>query len=64
MSTIKSIVLVENKGNYRLTHAVMTDGTEATAYSKPNDPLYKIGDIVSVFYDQKWNKIKFERKNK
>lgn len=58
MSKIIEILYVEDKGEYKRTHAQLSDGTEAVAYGDG----FKVGQEVEVFLDLKWNVIKFKEK--
>lgn len=60
MRTIIKILRVRDKGKYKLTDALMDDGTEATAYTSLDDK-FEVGEEVEVFFHEQWNTVKFRR---
>jgi len=61
MRRIIKIIRVRDMGKYKLTDALMDDGTEASAYT-PLDEKFEAGDKVEVFFHEQWNTVKFRRK--
>lgn len=57
MRTVISILGVENRETYYITHLMTDDGSVSEFWSK-TIPAVFVGDRVEVFYDSKWNKIK------
>lgn len=57
---IIKILRVRDKGKYKLTDALMDDGTEATAYTKLDDK-FEVGEEVEVFFHEQYNQVKFRR---
>lgn len=62
MRKIIKILRVRDKGKYKLTDALMDDGTEATAYTKLGEK-FEVGDECEVFFDERWGQVKFRTKH-
>lgn len=63
MRTILRIDHIEEKTNakgdiYHRTHATLEDGEECVGFGKD----FKVGDLVMVFYDDKWGLCKMMKK--
>lgn len=61
MRTIVKILLVEDKGEYFITHALLDNQNEVRGWSKTKD-FYKVGDKVESFFHEEWDQAKMRKK--
>ncbi len=57
MKSIVEILGTEKKKGFTITHALLSDGTEASGVGE-----FKVGDHVMYWFEEKYNKIKMKRK--